>query len=636
MNGDFPIEELKAQLNQARLVDKDLKEFGANKHKYFWNSPASLEEVEQFEKKIGVSLPEEYRNFIIKAGNGGAGPFYGLFSLKEIEYWLTWDIEPDKLPIISPKYTNKNLDMENENWKRGCIPIGSEGDTYFTCIMVTGENRGRIVYIEYEGSWFFFPEEQNFLYWYKRWLREICNKYNIYWFATNIDGDENELIEYYNQSKTETKKSRIIHSFNKFPVFSQTTIDFIKTVILERINIENAKEFLLLIYRIDIDFFYYFLEKRWELGRYNAVVSEIYYAQYHIIPEREKIIEKWYYAIFEKLPQLSEYIQVLAVYILKQSRKIKLEQVRWILYNSNKTENKINLLNHFSCFIDAEKNIDIWLSLLEERNDLELLEAAIKTVPIINDQRLKDLIFNIQSDFSFAVELILHTDFNDKEAIKRRDQRHQENAIYRSACFKWKEIWKEEINPKVIGIPRPYFIKMNHFNTVNLSLDKPKPENGIAIHPLIALEILKQYHRLPLTAYDWKMIFGKMKKLSLTLYNGVVRNWNDEERTAEIYAPDEYPPPKPYYYSLEDWSSIGLMKNLKTLTISQICVADFSFLIQCKSLERLCLYNTNFSDCRLLLQMPKLKSVDLRLCKLEYIDVLNSVSFTYKLNDNDE
>ena len=35
MNGDFPIEELKAQLNQARLVDKDLKEFGANKHKYF-------------------------------------------------------------------------------------------------------------------------------------------------------------------------------------------------------------------------------------------------------------------------------------------------------------------------------------------------------------------------------------------------------------------------------------------------------------------------------------------------------------------------------------------------------------------------------------------------------------------------
>ena len=99
-------------------------------------------------------------------------------------------------------------------------------------------------------------------------------------------------------------------------MFSQSTIDFLKTVMLERINIENTKEFLLLIYRIDIDFFYYFLEKRWQSGRYNAVVSEIYYAQYHIRPEGEKIIEKWYSAIFEKLPQLSEYILVANQYIL--------------------------------------------------------------------------------------------------------------------------------------------------------------------------------------------------------------------------------------------------------------------------------------------------------------------------------
>lgn len=123
--------------------------------------------------------------------------------------------------------------------------------------MVAGENRGRIVYIEYEGSYFFFPEEQNFLCWYQRWLYEICNKYNIYWFATNIDG----VIKYYKQSKTETEKLRIIHSFDKFPVFSQSTIDFLKTVMLESINIENTKEFLLLIYRIDIDFFLLFFRK---------------------------------------------------------------------------------------------------------------------------------------------------------------------------------------------------------------------------------------------------------------------------------------------------------------------------------------------------------------------------------------
>lgn len=638
MNNDFPIQELKSQLQQANITDKNLKLFGANKHKYCWNMPASLEEVERFEQKLGISLPEDYRNFLLQAGNGGAGPFYGLFSLKEIEYWLTWDLELDKLPFLSPEHTSKDfkdLDME-EDWKRGCMPIGSEGDTYFTCIMVSGPNRGRIVYIEYEGNWFFFPKEPDFLSWYQRWLREICSHYKIFWFATNIDGDEQKLKEYYRQAKTETEKRNIIHSFDKFPTFSKDTIDFLKTAMLEHINIENAKEFLLLIYRIDTDFLYSFLEKRWQLGYYNAVVVEIWYAQWHIQQESNNMIQKWYSAIFEKLPQLSEYVQVLAVDLLKQSKKIKLEQVRWVLDEAKETRNKINLLRHFSCFIDAEKNLDMWLSLLKKREDLDLLAAAISTVPTVNDQRLKDLILNIQNEFSFAVELIYHTNYNDKEAIKRSELRKKENAVYQCACSKWKEIWKEEINPKVIGIPRPYFLKMSHWDSVNLSLNKPIPKNGIAIHPMIALEIRNQFHRLPSTPYDWKKAFEKMKNLSLTLYHGTVRHWNDEERIVEIYAPDEYPPPEPFYYNMNDYSAIGLMKNLKSLTISEICVDDFSFLTQCKSLERLSLYNTNFSDCRLLLQIPKLKSVDLGLCKLEHTEVLDTASFTYQLNDNDE
>lgn len=636
MYSDFPIEELREQLNQIRLADPDCKEFGAAEHQYFWNPPASLEEVEQFEQKIGVSLPDDYRTFLLQAGNGGAGPFYGLFSLEEIEYWLTWEVEPDALPVLSPTGTSKDLNPEEWNWKRGCIPIESEGDTYFTCLMVAGPDRGRIVYIEYEGSWFFFPQEKNFLSWYLRWLREGCNGYRIYWFAMNIDGDEQELQSYYKEAKTEAEKQNIIHSFDKFPAFSQDTIAFLKTVLLERIDIENAKEFLLLIYRLDVDYFYAYLEKRWQAGRYDAVVSEIWYAHWHIRLERERILSKWHGAVLEKLPLLSEEVQVLAVDLLQQSKAVKLEQIRWVLDKTKRTENKIRLLSCFYRFSDSEENLDLWLSLLEERKDLELLTGAITTVPPVNDQKLKELIFQIQSDFSFAVELILHTDYSDKEAIARRDRRQQENAVYRSACILWKEIWKEEINPKVAGIPRPYFLKMNYWNTVNLALDKPKPKNGIAIHPMIALEIRHQFRRLPSTAYDWKKMFEKIKKLTITLNRMTVHHWDEEERVVQICAPDEYPPPSPYYYSLENWSAIGLMKNLKTLTIEEICVEDFSFLTSCQSLEQLSLYNTNFSDCRLLLQIPKLKSVDLRLCRLKYTEVLDMVSFKYKVGDEVE
>ena len=73
MDYEFPIQELRAQLAQARIADWEQKRFGAASHQYRWNPPASLEEVEQLEQKIGVTLPKEYHDFLIQAGNGGAG-----------------------------------------------------------------------------------------------------------------------------------------------------------------------------------------------------------------------------------------------------------------------------------------------------------------------------------------------------------------------------------------------------------------------------------------------------------------------------------------------------------------------------------------------------------------------------------
>ena len=100
--------------------------------------------------------------------------------------------------------------------------------------------------------------------------------------------------------------------------------------------------------------------------------------------------------------------------------------------------------------------------------------------------------------------------------------------------------------------------------------------------------------------------------------------------------PTSIPRRPPYYYSLEDWSILGRMPQLRHLTIRSICIEDFSFLCQCQALEHLSLYNTNFSDCRLLLELPRLKSADLRLCPLEHREALDHVSFTCILKDEDK
>lgn len=152
------------------------------------------------------------------------------------------------------------------------------------------------------------------------------------------------------------------------------------------------------------------------------------------------------------------------------------------------------------------------------------------------------------------------------------------------------------------------------------------PADGILLHPLIALAIRQESDgRLPSTAWDWGWKLKQMKKLQLILSEKTVQSWDDKRRYAYLRAPEEHFPPEPYYYDLRGWSAIGRMENLRELRICEICVEDFSFLTECKYLKTLSLYNTNFTDCRLLLKLPKLKYVDLRFCRLIHKEVLKKL-----------
>lgn len=103
-----------------------------------------------------------------------------------------------------------------------------------------------------------------------------------------------------------------------------------------------------------------------------------------------------------------------------------------------------------------------------------------------------------------------------------------------------------------------------------------------------------------------------------------------------------------FYCSPGDWSAIGRMKKLKTLTIKYLDIRDFGFLASLESLQRLDLSgttfsqdallaklknlqqldlsNTGFSDCSILLQLPKLKRVNLMQCNLQNEDVLQQLT----------
>lgn len=72
---------IKSKLDQLRSADPALTLFGSSAHKYRLGPTLPPEAISEWEKHMGVRLPDEYRQFVTHIGHGGAGPDYGLFPL---------------------------------------------------------------------------------------------------------------------------------------------------------------------------------------------------------------------------------------------------------------------------------------------------------------------------------------------------------------------------------------------------------------------------------------------------------------------------------------------------------------------------------------------------------------------------
>jgi len=85
------LKSIQKKLMELKEKDKDMTIFGAADdvffnypgHHYELNPVLSEEQVAAAEKQLGIRLPEEYREFIKTVGDGGAGPEWGLFTLRQ-------------------------------------------------------------------------------------------------------------------------------------------------------------------------------------------------------------------------------------------------------------------------------------------------------------------------------------------------------------------------------------------------------------------------------------------------------------------------------------------------------------------------------------------------------------------------
>ncbi len=206
-------------------------------HHWKLSPPAQLWEIEEFEKKIGVELPIEYVYYLTQVGRGGASPGTGFFDFPKQNY------EPDCITGVSEKLS---CALSEEDWctlydfhnhieEPGTICLCAMDLTFEAYLIVTGPNRGRIVYLDYDGDCApMWPKSSpDFLTWCENFFSELLAGYNIMptWkFMWQEPGDETALIDSFQKAEDTQYQREVLYSFCKFKSLSKKTLQFLENV----------------------------------------------------------------------------------------------------------------------------------------------------------------------------------------------------------------------------------------------------------------------------------------------------------------------------------------------------------------------------------------------------------------------
>ena len=76
-------QEIRSAIERLRKASPRPPVFGAGLHQFHLHPSLPESALAAFEARHQCRLPVEYRRFLTEVGNGGAGPYYGLFKLGE-------------------------------------------------------------------------------------------------------------------------------------------------------------------------------------------------------------------------------------------------------------------------------------------------------------------------------------------------------------------------------------------------------------------------------------------------------------------------------------------------------------------------------------------------------------------------
>ncbi|MBX9364993.1 SMI1/KNR4 family protein [Streptomyces sp. WAC04114] len=207
---------VRERVESLARADKAHEAFGAwgrhggTGHQFQLADPLSEADVAEAEAQWGVSLPADYRAFLLEVGAGGAGPFYGLTTLSRTDAGWLWsdpgggtvherlrfpcpDVEESmraqaeherKEPVESDFDNEEAFDAAYRAWLEedeelsdwllsGAVCLSHEGCGYFDWLVVSGPQRGQVCVDERAGDGRFSPLGRvGFADWYLDWVEK--------------------------------------------------------------------------------------------------------------------------------------------------------------------------------------------------------------------------------------------------------------------------------------------------------------------------------------------------------------------------------------------------------------------------------------------------------------------------------
>lgn len=137
-----------------RAYDSGFAVFGASRHQWRCDAPATEADLSAFEAKAGIELVADHRTFLTQCWASGAGPYYGLLPL------------PAPTPALAEPFDPA---LGSDEPLQGAVLLADQGCGMTSVLVLNGPNRGQVWFDMRESGGGMSLEAPSFDAWMNEW-----------------------------------------------------------------------------------------------------------------------------------------------------------------------------------------------------------------------------------------------------------------------------------------------------------------------------------------------------------------------------------------------------------------------------------------------------------------------------------